>query len=97
MTKVAVANVIVRCGFRNEKEVEGNGRGDGPLGTHRVTYLWLRKHVAAPWGQAVCCQRHSDKEPACLKPQWGRRCSLTQFLTLFKQPQLKTKRLALQK
>lgn len=54
MTKVAVTNVIVRCGFRNEKEVEGNRRGEGPLGTHRVKYLWLRKHVAAPWGQAVC-------------------------------------------
>lgn len=51
MTKVAVANKIVRCGFRNEKEVEGNGRGEGqPLGTHGVKYLWLRKHVAAPWG-----------------------------------------------
>lgn len=54
MTKVAVANVLVRCGFRNEKEVEGNGRGEGqPLGTHGVRYLWLRKHVAAPWGQAA--------------------------------------------
>lgn len=55
MTKVAGTNVTVRCGFRNEKEVEGNGRGEGqPLGTHRVKYLWLRKHIAAPWGQAAC-------------------------------------------
>lgn len=53
--KVAVANLIVRCGFRKEKEVEGNGGGEGQqLGTHSVKYLWLRKHVTGPWGLAAC-------------------------------------------
>lgn len=53
---MAAGTGIVRCGFRNEEEVERNGReGRGrQLGTHGVTYLWLRKHVAGPWGQAVC-------------------------------------------
>lgn len=53
--KVAVATGIMRCGFRNEEEVERNGGWRrAATGTHGVTYLWLRKHVAGPWGQAAC-------------------------------------------
>lgn len=53
--KVAVATEIMRCGFRNEEEVERNGGWRrAATGTHGVTYLWLRKHVAGPWGQAAC-------------------------------------------
>lgn len=45
-----------------KKKWEGIGSGGGQqLGTRGVKCLWLRKHVAAPWGQA-------DKEPVCLKP-----------------------------
>lgn len=55
MGKVALANVTVECGFRNKEEVEGNWGGEGRLlSTHGVKYLWLRKHVAGPWGQTAC-------------------------------------------
>lgn len=63
--KAAVANEGIRVrgtdiGMR--KKWKGMGSGGGQqLGTHGVKYLWLRKHVAGPWGQA-------DKEPVCLKP-----------------------------
>lgn len=55
MGKVALAKVTVGCGFRNKEEVEGNWGGEGRLlSTHGVKYLWLRKHVAGPWGQTAC-------------------------------------------